>query len=262
MSAFELRPRSPTEIIDAAFVILRRHYVTMITMTAVLQLPFVFLNLVFNGGLSGGPVVSTAAGIGSLLAALFGMVSMQLSDGAIIHAVSDVYLGREMSAGRSLTHVWHRLWPLIISSIIRGIASFLAALLLFIPGIYVWSRYATVGAVAVLENKGGNDTADRAWKLSEGRAWHCFVALFIAFVIYSALTGLVYYAGYLAGIVTLNAQQSPLFLIMQQLPPVLFYPIVSVVTTLIYYDLRVRKEAFDLEMMASELGAAPTPTSP
>jgi len=49
---------------------------------------------------------------------------------------------------------------------------------------------------------------------------------------------------------------------MQQLPPVLFYPIVSVVTTLIYYDLRVRKEAFDLEMMASELGAAPTPTSP
>ena len=29
---------------------------------------------------------------------------------------------------------------------------------------------------------------------------------------------------------------------MQRLPAVLFYPLVSVVTTLIYYDLRVRKE--------------------
>ena len=259
MSAFEMRPRSPTEIIDAAFEILRRHYFAMITMTAVLQLPFVVINVVLRGGSAGGGALSAASAFGSLFASLLGLISMQLSDGAIIHAVSDVYLGREMSPSRSLTRVWHRLWPLIISGMIRGIASFLAMILFIIPGIYVWSRYATVGAVAVLENRGGNDSADRAWKLSQDRAWHCFATLFVATVIYLALAGLVMLAAYFAGIATPQTGDSAAALIIQQLPPVLFYPIVSVVTTLIYYDLRVRKEAFDLEMMANELGAAPAP---
>ena len=36
---------------------------------------------------------------------------------------------------------------------------------------------------------------------------------------------------------------------------ILVYPLVSVVQTLLYYDLRIRKEAFDIELMASGLGA-------
>ena len=33
------------------------------------------------------------------------------------------------------------------------------------------------------------------------------------------------------------------------------YPVLSCVFTLFYYDLRVRKEAFDLEMLGRQLGA-------
>jgi uncharacterized membrane protein len=35
---------------------------------------------------------------------------------------------------------------------------------------------------------------------------------------------------------------------------VLAYPVLSVVATLLYYDLRIRKEGFDLTMIARELG--------
>ena len=45
MSAFEIRPRSATEIVDAAFEILRRDYLTLITMTAAVQLPVIMLQL-------------------------------------------------------------------------------------------------------------------------------------------------------------------------------------------------------------------------
>jgi len=35
-----------------------------------------------------------------------------------------------------------------------------------------------------------------------------------------------------------------------------FYPFTSCVFTLFYYDLRVRKEAFDLELLSQHLGIA------
>ena len=34
------------------------------------------------------------------------------------------------------------------------------------------------------------------------------------------------------------------------------YPFISCVFTLFYYDLRVRKEAFDLELLSQQLGVA------
>ena len=41
------------------------------------------------------------------------------------------------------------------------------------------------------------------------------------------------------------------------------YPLLAVVSTLLYYDLRIRKEGFDLEVMSRELGttAAPLPAA-
>jgi hypothetical protein len=38
--------------------------------------------------------------------------------------------------------------------------------------------------------------------------------------------------------------------------PLVLAPVVAAVITLIYYDLRVRREAFDLEMLAQQLGPA------
>jgi hypothetical protein len=37
---------------------------------------------------------------------------------------------------------------------------------------------------------------------------------------------------------------------------VLAYPFLYVLTTLLYYDFRVRKEAYDLEMLSTSLGTA------
>jgi hypothetical protein len=39
----------------------------------------------------------------------------------------------------------------------------------------------------------------------------------------------------------------------------LIYPLIACVFTLFYYDLRVRKEGFDLEVLSGQLGIAPQP---
>jgi len=36
--------------------------------------------------------------------------------------------------------------------------------------------------------------------------------------------------------------------------PIVLYPAISCVVTLMYYDLRVRREAFDLQMLSQQLG--------
>lgn len=38
----------------------------------------------------------------------------------------------------------------------------------------------------------------------------------------------------------------------------LLYPLLTCVFTLFYYDLRVRKEGFDLEMLSGQVGITPT----
>jgi hypothetical protein len=36
--------------------------------------------------------------------------------------------------------------------------------------------------------------------------------------------------------------------------PILIYPLFSCILTLMYYDLRVRREAFDLQILGQQLG--------
>ena len=47
-----------------------------------------------------------------------------------------------------------------------------------------------------------------------------------------------------------------LLLVIMWVLQLLAYPFYYVLTTLFYYDLRVRKEAYDLEMLASRLNPA------
>ena len=44
--------------------------------------------------------------------------------------------------------------------------------------------------------------------------------------------------------------------VLGSLGSVLVYPLVPIVATLMYYDLRVRREGLDLELMADDLAAA------
>jgi hypothetical protein len=45
-------------------------------------------------------------------------------------------------------------------------------------------------------------------------------------------------------------------LVLESLLQIFIYPYVYVVMTVLYYDLRVRKEGFDLELLASTLSPA------
>jgi hypothetical protein len=254
VSAFEIRPRTPTEIVDAAFELLRRDYVTLITITAAIQLPLLAIQVVLGVDVTNPLRLAENMGSFLVLNLLYG-IAMSLSDGAIIYAVSETLLGHPASVSRALGRMLARGVPLVVSGIVRNLAAGIAMIALVVPGIYVWCRYAAVPAVAVLEDRGTNASVDRAWRLGEDRVWPNFLALFLGFLIYLALAFVLGFGVQLLGAVMPLFTRPSIVMVVQRLPGVFFYPIISVITTLIYYDVRVRKEAFDLEMMAKELGA-------
>ena len=92
----------------------------------------------------------------------------------------------------------------------------------------------------------------RTWRLSKDSAWHIFLSLGLAWLLYLVIAVIANLIGAMLLSNTLTGILSALLII-----PI--YPLLAVVSTLLYYDLRIRKEGFDLEVMSRELGGAAAP---
>jgi hypothetical protein len=113
----------------------------------------------------------------------------------------------------------------------------------------------------MLEERGGPAAIARAAALTRGSTWEVVKALMLVWLVY--LIALVA-AAFLSGIVLSLGQSLTALQVASQVVGVLFtvlvYPLISVVQTLLYYDLRIRKEGFDIELMAQRL-EMPAPES-
>jgi hypothetical protein len=255
MTAVTLRPRTATEIVDAAARLLAQHYLTLVTIAVVVQLPIAALEI-FIGPQTLEPGGATYNGLLSFLVRIAGGLALNVADGAIILVISDVYLGGSANAASALRRTWPRLATLIAAGIMAGIATGLAALLLILPGIYVATRLATLPAVVMCEHDDSTLSYSRAWELGKDEVGRIFVPMLIAWVIYfSAVIGIAFGASLLGKSVPV-LQASGVTMVLLLLAPILVHPLVAVTSVLVYYDLRVRKEAFDLEIMAKEIGVA------
>lgn len=113
--------------------------------------------------------------------------------------------------------------------------------------------------VMVIENVRGIDSLRRSRELVLGHGWHVFGTLALATLAIFLLSAIV--AGPASIVASVVAQARPSLLphmqllaqCIQQAVNVLTGPVFMIVQTLVYYDLRIRKEGFDLEMMAAAL---------
>ncbi len=189
-------------------------------------------------------------GLGAL-SRLLGLLGSVLVRGATIWVVSEAYLGRTPRLAPALGFTGQRMGQLFGAGIAAGFVTGLATLALVIPGIIVACGYAVVTEVAALE--GSKDALRRSWHLTKGFRWKALGLWVIAFAL---LVGLTVGTGMLAaGVEALLGQGEAISTVVVALVSLLFYPMLSCVFTLFYYDLRVRKEGFDLEMLSQQLGA-------
>jgi hypothetical protein len=298
-----LRPFRLGEMLDRAIRLYRANFLTFIGIIAVVYVPLMVLQTaaaaLMNGSLMGGRFstpeeIFTNVGywIGILATIVLTLVRFILvqgiATGALTRAVSDNYLGKKtgiLDAYRGIGNSWPSLLGALLFIVLVVFLLFLWWLVpcigwvtgLGMIGFMTAAINPLVPPVVVLEHKGAIDSVRRAWSLARRRFWPL-----LGYVLVLALFSLIVVNGptAIANVILLQVFRSfgdpttqlVLSSIIQGLVSLVFiliyYPLQMTAFTLIYFDLRVRTEGFDIALLTmgvsdstqlTEAIAAPVP---
>lgn len=208
------------------------------------------------------------------------LVVLPLGEAATTRAVSDRYLDRPSSLGSAYRAALSRLRPLIamILILIGGYVGAFAALfalalalaalgggavgvlivllaILALAGAVIAVYVRTVVAVPaiVLEQVSGWRGLQRSWQLISGRFWPTFGRMALLLLISLIISGVVSAIFELPGSAISPDNTFVFNQVATALAAVFVGPITYIGVTLLYYDARIRKEGFDIEMLARSL---------
>ena len=238
----------------------------------------------FIGGASYEGTADPSAGfvVGQVFVNLLGLLAFFLVPAICFKTIAAAYLGDRADWRESLSYVFQRfgrfLWLvfLIVLAVVAGFivsifviaisAAIFPLLLLFsIPAViagwlYLGTSWWPALPALLLEDVRGFKALGRSHGLVRGRWWSTFGTLFLAWLLSLVITFLT--AGLLAlltyaavGDDTITA--IALNFLANLVASALTTPFLAAVTIIVYFDLRVRKEAFDLELLARGIGGRP-----
>lgn len=238
------------------------------------------------------PFSAASLGVGFVAGFFIMMAGMAIAHGATVKAVAAVHLGFPTTIWEAYRSLKGRLWRIIGVFVCMGLLAFVmvfvavmivavlvlamrtlfmgannpryaafAAFLVFVPilvvgiaAIIVWVRYALAIACCVVEDLGVITSIKRSAVLSKGSRFRIFL-IYIVFVILAALLGAA--LGALAGgagtLIPNVTARLVLIYLASFIASLLTGPLATIGIALVYYDERVRKEAFDLQLMMSSL---------
>lgn len=276
MATLDLRPLSLGELLDRTFFLYRRYFLLFVGIAAI---PYSLL-LIVNLGTSLLPVlartgtigrmgpagVTTAAAGGitvGLLVGLAALIAGLFSVGATVFAVSELYLGRQTTIGESLRRVRGHAGVIFGVSFLTGLLVGVGFIALVIPGIYLLCRVSVAIAAALLEDLGASEAIRRSFDLTRSFAGRAFMI----YLLYFALVGVAgifqFPIGVMIAVNAKNPQMLAIWTVLAQvgnfIGSIVVAPVSTIGFALFYYDLRVRKEAFDLQMMMQVIGGNPAP---
>ena len=262
-SSIAFRPRSVSELVDAAFQVLRASYAQFVMLMGIAYVPWLVVVMLMTRSLFDGTATGTGGLTRSLALSVGGLMWFSVIDGAMTVAASQGYMGKRVDVGDAFRQAFSELGALVGVAIVRGLLIFVGLVFLLVPGLYFLARFFAAPAVVVLERAGLGDSLSRSSTLTDGFKWHVLKTLLLVWVIYMVLSFAL--AAMMGGVLSgagVGAAGTTRYLSMMQVVSALFtilvYPLVSIVQTLLYYDLRIRKEAYDIELMAGELGGPPS----
>jgi hypothetical protein len=236
-----LRPRTSPEIVDAAVQLARRHYWPLLLVSIGALLPYLGFDLYF-GATGNEPSLLTAV----LVSAIVG----SFADAATAAVAFDSLRLPEAEVRSALIAV-RRLPVIALTGLYRSVFLLAGIAILIVPGLFVLAMYALIPGIAVFEpHLGIGESLRRSRHLTAGyrmRALLCYglpygaVTVGLSFAT-SAVEFMTGGHGELLGLM------AGTFLAMA------FTPFVAALQLMLYLDLRVRKEALDLEAGIAALG--------
>jgi hypothetical protein len=178
-----------------------------------------------------------------------------ITQGATIRAIAGIYLGEPVTALASIRFAVSKLGWILLAILLSTILTMLGLIALLVGAVFVFIRlYFAVMAVVVEGERGG--AIGRSWRLTKGRWWHTFGTVLIAGILSAIVTSVVSLPALALSVGSTSAWAFRA--VLTSIATVIVTPFGASIGVVLYFDARIRKEGFDLSVMAREVGAATT----
>jgi hypothetical protein len=272
-----LRPLRVGEVLDAAIKLYRRNAVDLWKIVACVVVPVLLIrtiivgvtlpsdSFVHNGLLytpSGQISVPVGAGIAG---AVLSVVAALIASGALAISLVDAYVGQPLDWVASIREAGGRLGSLLWLAILWAVLVFVGLIAFILPGIWLIVVWSVSVPALMFEHVGGLKALGRSFDLVRNRWWATFAEVLVAIIMVAIVTLVI---GFVVTEITkgLKIGSIGVWLAFSWLGSVLSglitFPFVSAVIAVIYIDLRVRKEALDIELLASASRGSAGPVTP
>src|SRR5487761_190264 len=281
MANADLRPMTLGEVLDRTFRLYKSEFWLFV---GIMSLPFLVLfnfsiawltrSQIAAVGAGGAPQAPPAihpatifAGIGvALLVVVLSFILTGVGQAATIFAVSDLYLGRPVGIRGSFRQVRGHVLQVLGVIFLVGLLVGAGLILLIIPGIILACRTGVAVPAAMLEDEGPATAIGRSMKLTKGFAMDMFLIFLLTWVLAIA-AAVILQLPFALMAATPHPHVLPFGLMVLQyvttfISQVLIAPVGAIAFSLMYYNLRVRKEAFDLQHLMTLMGIGAAPSAP
>ena len=283
-----LRPLGIGDIVDRVFGMYRARPLLFLVVSAipylVLAILLALLGVGFAGTFAAGavgsftldgppdPGLAAAALTFGLLFVLIAIVVFSVQSAALVHAASERYHGRETTIAEALRVGLRASLRLIVAgvlaflgliiaptavilvaaltrqAIVLVVAGFAALLLFF----FLITSWMLVPVIATVEGAGPVRSLVRSWRLTSGARWRV-LALLALLVVLQGVIGIVFAFVFLASFIADPLARTVLQQAANLVASVVWAPVQWGTFTVLYYDTRVRREAYDLSLAAEAL---------
>ena len=272
-----LRPLGLGEVLDDIFRIYRSHFGLLCAIGLLVSVPTLLFQLMSGsatnlgilinvvGSLSNPQTSGTLRPLGPPNLPLIGggylllLILLPVTVGAVSRAGIDLALGNPVTVRSAFAGVARRYWALLALTLVAGLA-IVPLLLCFPVAIWIGVRWVVAVPALLAEGIGPLRALGRSWALTKGSWWRLFGILLLVYLLQSVVSGALGALGFPIGLAIPfipSAVRGAIVLTVSTAAGALVLPVVYLCIVLLYFDLRIRREHFDLEQLARQAVAPP-----
>jgi hypothetical protein len=261
----DLRPRGIGEILDSAVALYRARFKKLVLVAAVVVVPVQVLSAIVL--LSAQPKGFSLSVTGSVtpqydsssfavqfaatvVVAIVGVLSTALIVAVSTRIVADAYIGRSSETRDAVHDVRPRAWAVVGTSLIVLLTEGLGIVFCFVGVLVPLTLFAVAVPVLILEGVGVGAAIGRSVTLTKGHALHV-----LGMVLTAQLLAAILNVGLVLAVHTfLTSGGSTVAAVIAQsiantIAGVLTTPFVATAIVVLYFDLRIRDEAYDVQLL-------------
>ena len=252
---YELRRLSFGETLGQAFNLYFDNFVPLFMISLVCSIPTILF--MHSTGIGTGGDTTVNPYLSGLILILLSLTMTTICTALTIELISKRYLKQHQDIARYIENVLPFILPIIGLSILEGIIIGLGLLAFLIPGIYLALAVSVAVQVLIVEHQGVMESMRRSFFLTRGKKLeilgYWLIIILIGFVV-NELREMT--AGMINQLDAALQTKLILFYGIYYFVNILITPIGSCIFILIYFNLKIEKEGFDLEHLVDQFGTS------